>query len=99
LQLKQMKPTAYLINTARGPVINEKSLIRALKEGWIAGAALDVFEDEPNISQELKDLENVVLTPHIASATKEARIQMARMAADNVIEVLVYNEKPTDQVV
>lgn len=98
-QLKQMKPTAYLINTARGPIINEKSLIRALRESWIAGAALDVFEDEPNIFQELKDLENVVLTPHIASATKEARIQMARMAADNVVEVLVYNEKPTNQVV
>jgi len=97
-QLKQMKPTAYLINTARGPIINEKALIRALQEKWIAGAGLDVFEDEPDVPEELKKLENVVLTPHIASATKEARIQMARMAADNVIEVLVYKEKPINQV-
>ncbi len=97
-QLKQMKPTAYLINTARGPVINEKALIRALQEDWIAGAALDVFEEEPEVPEELKALKNVVLTPHIASATKEARIQMARMAADNVVEVLVYNEKPINQV-
>jgi len=97
-QLKQMKPTAYLINTARGPIINEKALIRALQEKWIAGAGLDVFEDEPDVPEELKKLENVVLTPHIASATKEARIQMARMAADNVVEVLIYNEKPINQV-
>ncbi|MBP8961255.1 D-glycerate dehydrogenase [Patescibacteria group bacterium] len=97
-QLKQMKPTAYLINTARGPIVNEKALIRALQEKWIAGAGLDVFEDEPDVPEELKKLENVVLTPHIASATKEARIQMARMAADNVIEVLVYKEKPINQV-
>jgi len=97
-QLKQMKPTAYLINTARGPIINEKALIRAMQEKWIAGAGLDVFEEEPEVPEELRKLENVVLTPHIASATREARIQMARMAAENVIEVLVYNEKPVNQV-
>jgi glyoxylate reductase len=97
-QLKQMKPTAYLINTARGPIVNEKSLIRALQEDRIAGAGLDVYEDEPNVPEELRKLKNVVLTPHIASATKEARIQMARMAADNVVEVLIYKEKPINQV-
>jgi D-3-phosphoglycerate dehydrogenase len=69
-----------------------------LQEKLIAGAGLDVFEEEPNIPEEMRSLENVVLTPHIASATKEARIQMARMAADNVIEVLIYNEKPINPV-
>ena len=97
-QLKQMKPTAYLINTARGPIVNEKALIRALKEGWIAGAGLDVFEEEPNVPEELKELDNVVLTPHIASATREARIQMARMAVENVIDVLIDKKAPRNQV-
>ncbi len=78
--------------------INESSLIRALSEKRISGAGLDVFEQEPKISQELRDLENVVLTPHIASATREARIQMATMAAKNVIEVLVNNKEPINQV-
>ena len=88
-----MKPLSYLINTARGPIINEEALITALKEGWIAGAALDVFEDEPKIKPELIKLDNVVLSPHIASATWEARIQMSRMAAENVVDVLI-NKKP-----
>jgi len=78
--------------------INESSLIRALSEKRISGAGLDVFEQEPKISQELRDLENVVLTPHVASATREARIQMATMAAKNVIEVLVNNKEPINQV-
>jgi glyoxylate reductase len=98
-ELKKMRPTAYLINTARGPVINEKALIRALQEKWIAGAGLDVFEEEPEVPEELRALENVALTPHIASATREARIQMARMAAENVIEVLVNNKEPINKVV
>jgi len=97
-ELRKMKPTAILINTARGPVINEKTLIRALQEKWIAGAGLDVFEQEPEVPQELRELENVVLTPHIASATREARIQMATMAAKNVIEVLVNDKEPINQV-
>jgi len=92
-ELKKMKPLSYLINTARGPIINEEALITALKEGWIAGAALDVFEDEPKIKPELIKLDNVVLSPHIASATWEARIQMSRMAAENVVDVLI-NKKP-----
>ncbi len=92
-QFKKMKPLSYIINTARGPVINESALVNALKKGIIAGAALDVFEDEPEINPKLLRMDNVVLTPHIASATREARIQMARMAVENVVDVLV-NKKP-----
>jgi glyoxylate reductase len=92
-QFKQMKPLAYLINTARGAIVHEEALVNALKTGEIAGAALDVFEDEPRISKELLTMDNVVLTPHIGSATWEARIQMARMAAENVVDVLI-NKKP-----
>ncbi len=97
-ELKKMKPTSLLINTSRGPVINEKSLIRALREKWIAGAGLDVFEDEPKIPEELINLDNVVLTPHIASATKEARIQMARMVAENIIKVLIKGQEPIHKI-
>jgi glyoxylate reductase len=93
-QLELMKPDVLLINTSRGPVIDEKALHRALKEKYIAGAALDVFEEEPDIHSGLKILDNVILTPHIASATWEARIQMARMAAENVVDVLINNKPP-----
>jgi glyoxylate reductase len=65
-----------------------------LQQGWIAGAGLDVFEEEPKIHSDLLKLDNVVLTPHIASATWEARIQMARMTAENVIDVLINNKPP-----
>jgi glyoxylate reductase len=88
-QLKQMKRTSYLVNTSRGPVVNQTSLTRALQEGWIAGAGLDVFEKEPiDASDPLTCLDNVVLAPHIASATKEARSKMAEVAAKNLISVL-----------
>jgi len=87
-ELKLMKPTAYLINTARGKCIDEKALIKALKNKWIAGAALDVFENEPSISDELVELENVVLTPHIGSASYETRSKMAEMVAKNVLMAL-----------
>lgn len=87
-KLKLMKPTAYLINTSRGPVIDEQALVEALKNGNIKGAALDVGETEPKWAQDLKDLPNVVLTPHIASATFEARSAMAELAAKNIIAVL-----------
>jgi glyoxylate reductase len=97
-QFRKMKPLAYLINTARGPIVNEKNLVEALKEGWIAGAGLDVYEAEPSIDEELKKMDNVVLTPHVASATWEARIQMATMAVNNVIDVLVHNKPPTNLV-
>lgn len=84
-QLQQMKSTAILINTARGPIIDEAALIEALKNGQIAGAGLDVFENEPTISNELASLPNVVLTPHVGSATIEARQAMSQIVADNVI--------------
>lgn len=87
-RLKMMKPTAYLINTSRGPIIDEKALANALAKKTIAGAALDVFEFEPAITPELKNLENVILTPHIASATEETRQAMSKLAAENIIEAL-----------
>ena len=84
-QLKMMKKTAVLINTSRGPVVDEQVLIRALKEKWIFGAGLDVYEHEPEINDELKKLDNIVLQPHSASATFETRAKMAVMAAENMI--------------
>jgi glyoxylate reductase len=87
-ELRSMKKSAYLINTARGPVVDEKALLLALKKGVIRGAALDVFEFEPKIVQGLEKLSNVILTPHIASGTVEAREMMAIMAAKNICRVL-----------
>ena len=94
-QFHLMKPEAILINTARGPVINEEALVKALKAGIIQGAGLDVFEHEPEIHQELLKIPNVILTPHIASGTREVRIQMANLAAQNIVDVLVDNKAPT----
>ncbi|MFH0928361.1 MAG: D-glycerate dehydrogenase [bacterium] len=91
-ELKLMKKTAYLINTARGPVIDEVALAKALKTGEIRGAALDVFEFEPKITPALLKLDNVIVTPHTASATLEARSAMGELAARNVIAAL--NGKP-----
>jgi glyoxylate reductase len=93
-RLKKMQPYAYLINTSRGAVVDEKALVQALKDGVIKGAALDVFEFEPEISPELKELDNVVLTPHIASGTLETRSKMAELAATNIIEVLEGRTPP-----
>ncbi len=87
-RLRLMKPTAYLINTSRGPVIDERALVEALKEGVIAGAGLDVFENEPTLTPGLTSLSNVVITPHIASSTMEARAEMSLIAAENVLDVL-----------
>jgi len=87
-RLKMMKPTSYLVNTSRGPVIDEVALVEALKNGTIKGAALDVGETEPKWAPGLVDLDNIVLTPHIASATNEARSEMGVLAAENIIEVL-----------
>lgn len=92
-QFEMMKRTAYLINCARGPIVEEAALVNALKEDLIEGAALDVFEFEPHIGEELKKLKNVVLTPHIGNATFEARDDMAVMAAENIVKVL-NNENP-----
>ncbi len=93
-RLKKMKPSAYLINTSRGPVVDEKALAQALKNGVIKGAALDVFEFEPEITPELKELDNVILTPHIASATIGTRSKMAELAANNIIEALEGRTPP-----
>jgi glyoxylate reductase len=93
-RLELMKPTAYLINTSRGPVIDEKALVEVLKNKKIGGAALDVFENEPELTPGLAELENVVLTPHIASATKETRDKMAKMAANNIIAALEGQTPP-----
>ena len=87
-RLSRMNKTAYLINTSRGPVIDEKALVEALREGVIRGAAIDVFEEEPRLAPGLSQLENVILTPHIASGTEETRSAMARLAAENIIRVL-----------
>jgi glyoxylate reductase len=88
-ELAMIKPTAYLVNASRGPVVDEKALIEALKARRIAGAALDVFEKEPIETQnQLRKLENVVLTPHIGSATTETRYEESRLAADNVLTLL-----------
>ena len=84
-----MKRSAVLINTARGGVVEEKDLIEALKGGVIAGAGLDVFWDESKIPVDLIKLQNVTLTPHIASATIEARLSMAKLAVDSVRSVLL----------
>lgn len=86
--LQMMKPSAFLINAARGPVVEEVALVNALKSGEIAGAALDVFEFEPKIGAALRALDNVVLTPHIGNATVETRTEMGRMAISNVEAVL-----------
>ncbi len=85
-QLLKMKNSAFLINTSRGAVINERALVEALKNGFIAGAGLDVFEREPLLAPGLADLENVVLLPHIGSATVTARTRMAETAAGNIID-------------
>lgn len=93
-EFKIMKRNAVIINTSRGPVINESALARALKEGDIWGAGLDVYENEPQIEAELFKLENVVLAPHIGSATAETREKMAEMAVKNVLAVLEGNKPP-----
>src|SRR3989344_4633694 len=90
-----MKKTAYLINTSRGPVIDEKALVIALQKKQIAGAGLDVFEFEPKLVPGLAKLDNVVITPHTASATIEARSAMAEMAAKNIMEVLAGRQGST----
>jgi glyoxylate reductase len=87
-ELAAMKPTAVLINAARGPLVDEKALVAALKEKVIWGAGLDVFEDEPVLAPGLVELDNVVIVPHIASATTQTRLAMGKIATDNVIRVL-----------
>ncbi len=92
-ELGLMKKTAFIVNTARGPIIDEAALIRALKARKIAGAGLDVFEFEPKVSAELKRMKNVVLEPHLGSATVEVREQMANIVVDN-IQALIDGRPP-----
>ena len=87
-RLSLMKPTSFLINTARGSVIDEKALLEVLRKKQIAGAGLDVYEEEPRLTPGLSELDNVVLTPHIGSATKETRKNMGIMVAENIIKTL-----------
>lgn len=93
-QLAAMKKTAFLINTARGPVIDETALMHALQRGVIAGAGLDVYEHEPHIPRALRKLHNVILTPHTASATLTAREAMSRQAATNILAFLAGRTPP-----
>ena len=93
-QLARMKPTAYLINTARGPIVDEQALVDALKAGQIAGAGLDVFEHEPKVNPGLLELDNAVLIPHLGSATVETRAAMADIAATNALAILAGQPAP-----
>ena len=93
-QLARMKPTAYLINTARGPIVDEQALVDALKAGQIAGVGLDVFEHEPKVNPGLLELDNAVLIPHLGSATVETRAAMADIAATNALAILAGQTAP-----
>lgn len=96
-ELSMMKPSAYLINTARGPVVDQQALIDALRDGVIAGAGLDVYENEPLVPDELLDMDNVVLIPHLGTATHETRKQMSTLVAKN-IKVFFSGEVPPNRV-
>ena len=96
--LAAMKPTAVLVNTARGRIVDEAALVAALADGSIGGAALDVFEHEPLVSEELLTMENVVLTPHIASATRETRLAMGELVVSALRAVLLEGRTPPNAV-
>ena len=96
--LDAMKPTSVLVNTARGAVVDESALVAALEQGSIAGAALDVFEHEPAVSAELLAMENVVLTPHVASATRETRLAMGMLVVSALRAVLLEGRTPPNAV-
>ena len=93
-ELALMKPTAFLVNTARGPIVDERALVAALEERRIAGAALDVFEREPEVEQALLSMSNVVLTPHLGSGVTEVREAMANIVADNIAAVVAGQRPP-----
>ena len=92
-----MKPSAILINSARGDVVDPQALIKALKSGDITGAGLDVFEGEPNVPEELLTLENAVLLPHLGSASMETRVAMGMRVVDN-LKAFFAGEEPHDRV-
>ncbi|MDX6388570.1 MAG: glyoxylate reductase [Gaiellaceae bacterium] len=96
--LAQMKQTAVLVNTARGPIVDERALVAALRTGTIAGAALDVYEHEPEVTEELLTFENVVLTPHLGSATRDTREAMGLLAVHALREVLLEGRSPANTV-
>jgi len=93
--LQAMKKTAVLVNASRGPVVDEAALAQALREGWIAGAGLDVFEQEPEVHRELLGLPNVVLSPHLGSASLDTRRKMSALAVENCLAVLEGRTPPT----
>jgi len=96
--LAKMRPTAVLVNTARGPVVDERALVDALREGTIAGAALDVYEFEPEVTEELLGFENVVLSPHLGSATRATREAMGMLAVEALRAVLIDGRLPPNTV-
>jgi lactate dehydrogenase-like 2-hydroxyacid dehydrogenase len=97
--LAAMRTTAVLVNTARGPIVDERALVEALHHGAIAGAALDVFEREPAVEEGLLGLENVVLTPHLGSATRETRVAMGMLCVEALRAVLLEGRRPANAVV
>ncbi len=94
-QLAMMKKTAYLIHTARGKVVDDRALVEALKEGELAGAALDVYENEPELTEGMTELDNLILLPHIGSASTDTRNRMALLVVDNVLEALAGKQPRT----
>ena len=97
-ELEVMRSTAVLVNTARGPIVDERALVAALRDGVIAGAALDVFEREPEVEEGLLGLENVVLTPHLGSATRDTRIAMGMLCVNALRAVLLEGRRPANAV-
>jgi glyoxylate reductase len=95
-ELAWMRPTAFLINTARGPIVDEGALVEALKTGIIAGAGLDVYEQEPALHSGLAQLKQVVLLPHLGSATVHARVQMGLVCLENIHAVLDGRPAPNE---
>ena len=96
--LASMRPTAVLVNVSRGPVVDELALVNALRAGTIAGAALDVYEREPEVEEGLLELENVVLTPHLGSATRDTRIAMGMLCVEALRDVLLEGRRPANAV-
>ena len=96
--LAAMRPSAVLVNVARGPVVDERALVAALRDGVIAGAALDVYEREPEVEEGLVSLENVVLTPHLGSATRDTRVAMGMLCVDALRAVLLEGRRPANAV-